>query len=109
MSDLGDEYTPSEARTIRIFDRLKTRIGAIIMTSAEDAVTKSADQLDKAYGEVSAQNDELKAVIEELRKQAVSPELVTRLEGVSQKFDDLNPDAPAPEPTPEPPVEPPAG
>ena len=102
--DLGTEYTPSEARTIRIFDRLKDRIGAIIMTSAEDAVTKATDQLDKAYGEISTQNAELHAVIDEAKKQSVSPDLVARLQGVAQKLDDLNSDA-----TPaEPPVEPPA-
>lgn len=95
MSELGAEYTPAEARIDRIFDRLKTQIGAIIMTSAESAASAAADKLDKGYGEVVNQVAELNAVIEELRDQSVDDATINRLQAVADKFDALNPDQPA--------------
>jgi hypothetical protein len=93
MSDLGRDYTPAEARMNRIFDRLNQRIGAIIMTSAEDAVNKVSDQLGKAKGEIDQ-------VIADLQGQGVRPETLQRLEGLSQALDDVVPDQPPAEPNP---------
>jgi uncharacterized protein YpuA (DUF1002 family) len=93
MSDLGREYTPAEARMIRIFDRLHQRIGAIIMTSAEDAVNKVSDQLGKAKGEIDQ-------VIADLQGQGVQPATLERLQSLSQALDDVVPDQPPAEPNP---------
>jgi hypothetical protein len=87
VTDLGADYTPAEARINRIFDRLNSRIGAIIMSSAEAAASAAADQLVKAKTEIDA-------VLAELQDQAVSDATVARLQSLSQSFDDLNPDAP---------------
>jgi ElaB/YqjD/DUF883 family membrane-anchored ribosome-binding protein len=100
VTDLGADYTPAEARINRIFDRLNSRIGAIIMSSAEAAASAAADQLVKAKTEIDA-------VLAELQDQAVSDATVARLQALSQSFDDVVPDAPVeppaePEPTPEP-------
>lgn len=95
MSDLGADYTPAEARMIRIFDRLSQRIGAIIMTSADDTVNKVSDQLNKAKGEIDQ-------VIADLQGQGVQPATLERLQSLSQALDDVVPDAPAPQPPPEP-------
>ena len=94
MANLGDEYTPAEARINRIFDRLNSRIGAIIMSSAEQAASGVADQLAKAKGEIDG-------VIAELQDQSVSDSTIQRLQNLSQALDDVVPDA-QPEPTPEP-------
>jgi hypothetical protein len=59
VSDLGDEYTESEARVSRIFDRLNQRIGAIIMGAADDAVKGVTDQLTKASAEIQAEVQKL--------------------------------------------------
>lgn len=68
------------------------------MSAADDAVNAVADQLVKAKGEIDS-------VIAELEAQAVSPQTVERLKGVSQSLDDIKPDA-EPEPTPDPEPEP---
>jgi hypothetical protein len=94
VSNLGDEYTPSEARVGRIFDRLNSRIGAIIMGAADDAVRGVTEQLNKAKGEIDAE-------VTKLQESGVSDEALQGLKDVSQSLDDLNPD-PAPEPEPEP-------
>lgn len=99
MTNLGDDYTPAEARIIRIFDRLNSRIRGIIMSSAEQAAEGVVDQLGKAKGEIDG-------VISDLQNQSVTPETIAKLEGISQALDDVVPDAPAPEPTPEPAPEP---
>jgi hypothetical protein len=85
MSDLGAPYTAAEARINRIFDRLNQRIGAIIMTSADEAANKVGDQLNKAKGEIDG-------VIAELQDQGVRPETLQRLQGLSQALDDVVPD-----------------
>lgn len=94
VTNLGDPYTEAELRTTRIFDRLETRIRSIIMSQADDAVKAAVEQLNKARGEVLAQD-----VSQEDR--AVSPETLQSLRDAAQAFDDLNPD-PAPEPDPVP-------
>lgn len=100
VPNLGDEYSPEEARTIRIFDRLETRIRSIIMGAADDAVKGAVEQLNKARAEVLAQDASQDA-------NAVSAETIQSLKDVAQSFDDLNPDpAPEPEPTPDPEPEP---
>lgn len=96
MSNLGDEYTPAEARVNRIFDRLNSRIGAIIMGAAEDAVEGVTEQLTKASGEIQAE-------VAKLQEAGVSDEALAGLKNVAQSLDDRTPDAaPEPEPTPEP-------
>jgi TRAP-type C4-dicarboxylate transport system substrate-binding protein len=92
VTDLGDEYTPAEARTHRVFDRLQQRMRTIMTSAADDAANAVADQLVKAKAEIDA-------VIAELESQSVRPETLQRLQGISQSLDDENPDAP---------VEPPA-
>lgn len=88
VTDLGAEWTPSEARTNRIFDRLEIRIRSIIMGAADDAVKGAVEQLNKARAEVLAQDASQEA-------DRVSPETVASLKQAAQAFDDLNPDAPA--------------
>lgn len=95
MSNLGDDYTPAEARVNRIFERLSSRIGAIIMSAADDAVQAVTSQLTKAKGEIDAE-------IATLTEAGVSPESLAGLTAISQSLDDLNPDVvPEPEPVPE--------
>lgn len=95
VPNLGDDYTPAEARINRIFDRFQSRIRSIIMTSAESAASAAADQFGKAKVEIDG-------VIAELQDQSVSDATIQRLQNLSQAFDDVVPDAPV-----EPPVEPP--
>jgi F0F1-type ATP synthase membrane subunit b/b' len=90
VSDLGDEYTESEARVSRIFDRLNQRIGAIIMGAADKAVRDSTAQLQKAKAEIDAE-------VSKLQESGVSDEALAGLKSVSQSLDDVNPDAPADE------------
>lgn len=97
MTSLGDEYTPAEARTNRIFDRLNQRIGAIIMTSAENAANDVQQQLGKAKTEIDG-------LIASLQDSAVSSATLDQLKATSQALDDIVPDQPepAPEPTDQP-------
>lgn len=97
MTNLGDQYTPAEATLNRIFDRLTSRTRRIIMSSAEQAATAAADQFAKAKVEIDG-------VIGELQDQSVSDATIERLQGLSEAFDAVVPDAPTPEP--ETPVEP---
>lgn len=97
MSELGDPYTPAEARTIRIFDRLNQRLGVIIMSAADDALVAVADQLGKAKVEIDA-------IVAELEAQSVEPATVARLQALSQSLDDVVPDVPVEPPVEEPPV-----
>jgi hypothetical protein len=99
VPNLGDPYTPAESRVSRVFDRLNSRIGAIIMTAADDAVQAATAQLVKAKGEIDAE-------VAKLQEAGVSPESLAGLQAISQSLDDLNADAPVEEPpTEEPPVE----
>lgn len=95
MTNLGDEYTPAEARTNRVFTRLTSSIRRIIMTSADEAANAVADQLGKAKSEIDG-------VISDLQGQSVKPETLQRLQGLSQALDDVVPDAPTPTPEPAP-------
>jgi hypothetical protein len=88
VSELGDEYTESEVRVSRIFDRLNQRIGAIIMGAADKAVRDSTAQLQKAKAEIDAE-------VSKLQESGVSDEALAGLKSVSQSLDDVNPD-PAP-------------
>jgi len=103
MHSLGDEYTPAEARMIRIFDRLRQRIGEIIMTSADNTVNQVNDQLAKAKGEIDS-------LLASESAKAVSQENLDKLQSISQALDDIVPDQPAPGgdggETPEQPAEP---
>ena len=98
VTNLGDNYTPTEARVNRIFDRLISRIVGIIMGAAEDAVRGVTDQLNKAKGEIDAE-------VAKLQEAGVSDEALAGLKAVSQSLDDRNPDAPEPTPEPEPAAE----
>jgi len=89
MHSLGDEYTPAEARMIRIFDRLRQRIGEIIMTSADNTVNQVNDQLAKAKGEIDS-------LLASESAKAVSQENLDKLQSISQALDDIVPDQPAP-------------
>jgi F0F1-type ATP synthase membrane subunit b/b' len=86
VSDLGDEYTESEARVSRIFDRLNQRIGAIIMGAADDAVKGVTDQLTKASAEIQAE-------VQKLQDAGVSDDALAGLKDVAQSLDDRTPDA----------------
>ncbi len=97
MTNLGDDYTPSEARINRVFDRLTSRLGAIIMSAADDAVQAVTAQLSKAKGEIDAE-------VTKLTEAGVSADSLAGLQAISQGLDDLNPDV-VPEPEPETPVE----
>lgn len=97
VGKLGEEYTESEARINRIHHRLSSRIGAIIMSAADDAVQDVTAQLTKASGEIDAE-------VTKLTEAGVSPESLAGLQGIAQRLDDRTPD-PEPE-TPETPAEP---
>ena len=85
MSDLGDPYTPAEERLNRIFDRLNSRIGAIIMTSAENQAAAISAQLGKAKSEIDG-------LVASLEGSAVSQETLDQLKATSQALDDIVPD-----------------
>lgn len=97
VSNLGDDYTPTEARLNRIFDRLETNIRSIIMGSADDAVKGATEQLNKAAAEIDAE-------VQKLQDAGVSEESLAGLKSVSQSLDDRNPDVVV-QPDPAPPVE----
>jgi hypothetical protein len=104
VTNLGDEYTPSEARINRIFNRLSSRIGDIIMTAADEAVQAVTAQLTKAKAEIDAE-------VTKLAEAGVSADSLAGLQAISQSLDDLNADPVVEEPpveepeVPEEPVE----
>jgi len=97
VSNLGDEYTPAEARLRRIFDRLTSRIEGIIIMAAEDQAKAIGDQLNKAKGEIDN-------LVSSLQGSAVDQATLDQLQATSQALDDIVPDqvvTPTPEePTP---------
>lgn len=94
-SDFGAPYTDAENQINRIFDRLNQRIGAAIMSAADDAVTAVTTQLGKAKTEIDG-------LIAQLEGSSVSPATLDQLKATSQALDDIVPDQVAP------PAEPPA-
>jgi hypothetical protein len=99
VANLGDPYSPEEARVLRIFTRLESRIGAIIMTAADEAVQAVTAQLTKAKAELDAQ-------VDALAEAGVSAESLAGLQAISQSLDDVNPDPPVEPEEPETPEEP---
>lgn len=87
MTDLGDDYTPAEARINRIFDRLDKRIRSVIMGKADETVKGVTEQLSKASAEIDAE-------VQKLRDAGVSDENLAGLTDVAQRLDDRTPDAP---------------
>lgn len=88
VTNLGDPYSPEEARINRIQHRLKSQIIGAIMSAADDAVKKSTAQLNKAAGEIDAE-------VAKLKEQGVSDESLAGLAAISQSLDDRNADAPS--------------
>jgi hypothetical protein len=93
VTSLGDEYTPSEARINRIFDRLDQRIRSIIMGKADETVQGVTEQLNKASAEIAAE-------VQKLQDAGVSDESLSGLRDVAQRLDDRTADTPPVEESP---------
>lgn len=85
MTALGDDYTPTEARLNRIFDRLTSRITEIIVTSAENQAKDISAQLAKAKSEIDG-------LVSSLEGSSVDQATLDQLKATSQALDDIVPD-----------------
>lgn len=83
--DMGAPYTPAESHIARIFDRLNQRIGAIIMSQADETAKQINDQLTKAKGEIDT-------LVSTLEGTSVDPATLDQLKSTAQALDDIVPD-----------------